>query len=170
MILVQQILIPVKRAELLKHDDLIEAARERLNCSIEIKNENELVIDGDAISEYNARIVLQAFARGFDFESACRLLNDERFFESIDMKELFKSEDQIKRIKARIIGSDGKTKNYIQSVSGVELAIYGDTVSMIGTVDEIKVARAAIDVLLEGGTHNKAYLLMEKAKRRLRGR
>ena len=163
-----QILIPTKRAELLKGKGLIDRACKRLGCKMEIRDENELVIDGDALSEYNARVVMQAFARGFDFDTACKLLSDERFFESIDMKQLFKSEEQIKRIKARIIGTDGKTKNYVQSVSGADVAIYGDTVSMIGTVDEIRVAKAAIEVLLEGGTHKKAYAIMEKAKRRLK--
>ena len=164
-----QILIPEKRAELLKGKGLLERACKRLGCSMELKDENELVIDGDALSEYNARVVMQAFARGCEFETACKLLSEERFFESVDMKQIFKSEEQIKRIKARVIGTDGKTKNYIQSVSGADLAIYGDTVSMIGTVDEIKIAKAAIEVLLDGGTHKKAYTIMEKAKRRLKG-
>ncbi len=164
----QQFLIPTKRAELLKGKTLMDSVRKRLGCRIEVRNENELLIDGDALEEYNARVVLQAFARGFEFETACKLLSDERFFESIDMKQLFNNEAQIKRIKARVIGTDGKTKSYVQSVSGADLAIYGDTVSMIGTVDEIRIARAAIEVLLEGGTHKKAYAIMEKAKRRLR--
>ncbi len=163
-----QLLIPTKRAELLKGKGLIASAQKRLGCRLKIKDENELVIDGDAFSEYNARIVMQAFARGFEFETACKLLSDDRFFESIDMKQIFKNEEQIKRIKARIIGSEGKAKSYVQSVSGADLAIYGDTVSLIGTVDEIRIAKAALEVLLEGGTHKKAYAIMEKAKRRLR--
>lgn len=164
----QQILIPAKRAELLKEKKLLESIRKRLGCSMEIRDGNSLVIEGDALNEYNARVVMQAFARGFDFDTACKLLGDDRFFESIDMKQIFKNEDQIKRIKARVIGTDGKTKGYVQSVSGVDMAIYGNTVSMIGTVDELRIAKAAIDVLLEGGTHKKAYAIMEKAKRRLR--
>ena len=163
-----QLLIPTKRAELLKGKGLIASAQKRLGCRLEIKDENELVIDGDALAEYNARVVMQAFARGFEFDTACKLLSEERFFESVDMKQVFRNEEQIKRIKARIIGTDGKTKSYIQEVSGADLAIYGDTVSMIGTIDEIKVAKAALEALLEGGTHKKAYALMEKARRRLK--
>ena len=165
----QQILIPTKRADLLKDKSLLATICKRLGCKIEIVDGNVLLIEGDAMNEYNARVVMQAFARGFEFETACKLLSEENFFESIDMKEFFKNEEQIKRIKARIIGSDGKTKNYVQSVSGADLVIYGDTVSLIGDVDEIKVARAAVDILLEGGTHSKAYAIMEKARRRLKG-
>ena len=165
----QQILIPTKRAELLKEKKLLDSIRTRLGCRMEIVDENVLLIEGEALNEYNARIVMQAFARGFDFNVACKLLGEENFFESIDMKQIFKNEEQIKRIKARVIGTEGKTKNYVQSVSGAELAIYGDTISLIGTVDEIKIAKAAIEILLEGGTHAKAYTIMEKAKRRLSG-
>lgn len=167
MILMQQMLIPTKRAELLKGEKLFNSVRQRLGCKIEIVDENVLLIEGEALNEYNAGVVLQAFARGFEFETACKLLGDENFFESVDMKQIFKNEDQIKRIKARIIGSDGKTKSYVQSVSGAYLVIYGDTVSMIGSVNEIKIARAAIDILLAGGTHKNAYAIMEKARRRL---
>jgi len=163
----QQLLMPLKRAELLKDKALLKSIHERLKCKIELHNSNELVIDGDSFNEYNARIVMQAFARGFEFNIACKLLSDEFFFESIDMKEAFKKEDQIKRIKARIIGKEGKTKNYIQTVSGVELVIYGNTISIIGKVNEIRIAAAAINILLEGGTHNKAYLVMEKTRRRI---
>lgn len=169
MIQVQQILIPAKRAELLKDKKLLDEVRKRLGCKMQVKDENALVIDGDALSEYNARIVMQAFARGFEFKIACKLLSDDYFFESIDMKEAFRNEEQRRRIKARVIGTEGKTKNYVQSVSGADLAIYGDTVSVIGKVDEIKIAKAAIEVLLEGGTHKKAYAIMEAAKRRLGG-
>lgn len=165
----QQILIPTKRAELLKDRKLFDNVCKRLGCKIEIAEENVLLIEGDALNEYNARAVLQAFARGFDFEVACKLLSDDNFFESVDMKQIFKNEEQIRRIKARVIGTEGKTKNYVQSVSGADLTIYGDTISFIGTVDEIKIARAAVDILLEGGTHSKAYTIMEKTRRRLSG-
>ncbi len=162
-----QILIPTKRAELLKDKKFLASICKRLKCRIELRNENELMLDGDALDEYNARIVMQAFARGFDFDVACKLLSYERFFESIDMKELFKNEYQIRRIKARVIGTDGKTKNYVQSVSGADIVIYGNSISIIGKVEEIKIARAALDILLKGGTHKNAYFIMEKVRRRM---
>jgi ribosomal RNA assembly protein len=164
----QHLIIPLKRAELL-NKPLLGLIRKRLECSVQLQNGNELVIEGDALSEYNAMNVMHAFARGFDFNTACKLLSDDYFFKSINLKEVLKNENHIRRIKARIIGREGKTKSYVQSVSGVDLMIYGDTVSMIGKVDEIEVALAAINVLLESGMHNKAYTLMEKAKRRMYG-
>jgi ribosomal RNA assembly protein len=164
----QHLIIPLKRAELLTKP-LLGLICKRLECSVQLQNGNELVIKGDALSEYNAMNVMQAFGRGFSFNTACKLLSDDYFFKSIDLKEVLKNQNHIRRIKARIIGKEGKTKSYVQAVSGVDLMIYGDTVSLIGKVDEIKVALAAITVLLESGTHNKAYTVMEKTKRRMNG-
>jgi ribosomal RNA assembly protein len=166
----QQFLIPTRRAKLLEKGKLMEQLRERLGCSIELKDGNDVTVDGGAFEEYNARNVIQAFGRGFDIDKAYKLLSDDYFFESIDMKDAFKSQDRIVRIKSRVIGAEGKTKNYIQEVSGAEMAIYGNTISIIGTVDEIKIAKAALNILLEGGTHSKAYFVMEKARRELRKR
>ena len=163
----QHITIPTRRAELLKDNSFLKEVSKRLGCKIKISNGNELAIEGEPLNEYDARNVIQAFARGFDFNVACKLLLDDHFFDSVDLREVFNSEDQIKRIKARIIGREGKTKTYVQSVSGVDLVIYGDTVSMIGKVNDIKIARAAIDILIDGGTHNKAYTVMEKTRRKL---
>ncbi len=58
----------------------------------------------------------------------------------------------------------------MQSISGAELCVYGNTVSVIGTVDELRIISAALDILIEGGTHKKAYVVMEKTKRNVRGR
>ncbi len=161
--------IPTKRAELLAEKPFLASVCKRLGCKINISNGNELAIEGDPLNEYEASLVIKAFARGFDFEVACKLLHEDMFFESRDLKAVFKKEAQITRIKARIIGREGKTKNYIQEVSGVDLVIYGDTVSLIGKVDDIKTALSAIDILIDGGTHNAAYTVMEKTRRRLGG-
>ena len=64
--------------------------RERLGCRIELAD-NDLTIEGEPYNEYNAKNVLQAFARGFDLNKAFRLLNDDIFFQQINLKELFRT-------------------------------------------------------------------------------
>ncbi|MDE1762293.1 MAG: hypothetical protein KGH59_02525 [Candidatus Micrarchaeota archaeon] len=164
----QHLLIPSKRAKLLSEKGMLKSIEKRLNCKIEVHDENQLVIEGDPYDEYNAKNVMSAFGRGFDIDQAYMLLSDEYFFTPINLKELFRSKDQITRVKGRIIGQEGKTKEYIEAVSGAKLCIYEGTVSMIGTIEQIKVANVAIQILLEGGTHKKAYRVMEKARRNLR--
>lgn len=162
----EQILIPQKRAKLLKN--IRKEAEEELNCNIEIIDENSVVIKGDAYAEYNAKNVIQAFGRGFGMERARRLLDDEYYFKFVNLKDFLKNEEQMRRIKARIIGKNGKTKLYIEEVSGAYISIYGHTIGIIGTTGQIGIASAALQILLEGGTHKKAYRTIERMRRKLR--
>ncbi len=162
----QHLLIPKERIKALNKDKALQTLKERLGCKIEISNENEISIDGEAYDEYNARNVLSAFGRGFDEKTSLKLLEDDFFFTSINLKEEFKIPKSIHRMKARLIGLDGKTKTYIESVSGVSISIYGNTISFIGSVEDIKIANSAIEILLEGGTHKKAYAVMERLRRK----
>ncbi len=164
----EQILIPHKRSRKLTEDKtLLADLRAKLKCKISIEDGNEVVLDGEPYDEYNARMVVQAFGRGFDVQKAYKLLTDNYFFKSVDLKPLFHTREQIHRVEARIIGREGKTKEYIEAVSGVDMEIFGNTVSMIGTTEQIRVADAAMQVLLGGGTHKKAYRVMEGAKRKM---
>ncbi len=161
----QQLLIPETRAKLLRDKKFASSISKRLGCKIKLVGENTVEINGDGYAEYNAHSVLQAFGKGFGIESAYMLLSEEYFFKSIDIKDFFKSDDQARRVKARIIGREGKTKNYIEQVSGAQLIIYNNSVSLIGTIDELRIAETGINALINGDTHKKAYRLMENARK-----
>ena len=162
----EQLLIPEKRVELLK--DVLERVEKATGCNISIEDGNRVVISGDAYAEYNGKNIVQAIGRGFDYSKAMLLLSDEYFSKYINMKELFKNEEHIRRIKARIIGRSGTTKEYIEEVSGSFVSVYGNTIGIIGRVYEIEIASSAMQVLLEGGTHKKAYRIMEALRRKKR--
>ena len=161
----QQVLIPKKRAELLKKH--LAELSSKLNCKISINNENEVLIEGDPYDEYNAKNVITAFGRGFDIENALKLTRDNYFFKSINLKEIFKNKDRIIMVEGRVIGKNGKSKEYIESVSGAQISIFGGTISLIGTNEEISIAESAINVLIDGGTHKKAYRVMEATRKRM---
>ncbi|MGB9732452.1 MAG: KH domain-containing protein [Candidatus Micrarchaeia archaeon] len=161
----QQILIPKKRAELLRK--YIDELESRLRCKIRIEDENEVVIEGEPYDEYIARGVITAFGRGFDIDNALKLLSDNYFFKSINLKEIFKNKDRIIMMEGRVIGKEGKSKKYIESVSGAQISIFGGTISLIGTNEEIAIAESAINVLIEGGTHKKAYRVMEAMRKKM---
>ncbi len=165
MIIMQQILIPKKRAELLRK--YIDELESRLRCKIRIEDENEVVIEGEPYDEYIARGVITAFGRGFDIDNALKLLSDNYFFKSINLKEIFKNKDRIIMMEGRVIGKEGKSKKYIESVSGAQISIFGGTISLIGTNEEIAIAESAINVLIEGGTHKKAYRVMEAMRKKM---
>lgn len=163
----EQILIPHKRAALLDKKTIGELVA-RLGCKIEIED-NVLTIDGESYDEFNAKNVITAFGRGFSLDKAYRLLNEDFFFQQINLKDAFGSKEQIMRVKARIIGTEGKAKEYIESVSGADIAVFGSSVSIIGKIDDLKVAEAAVRMLIGGGTHKTAYMVMEKERMKLEG-
>jgi ribosomal RNA assembly protein len=159
----EHILIPEKRAESLSK--IIKEVSKVLNCRLEIVDGNNITVTGEAYDEYNARNVIQAYGRGFDINDAYKLLGEEIFFKFTDLKDFFRNDEQRRRIRARMIGREGKTKLYIEEISGAKIAIYGNTIGMIGTVEQLRIASAALQVLVEGGTHKKAYNIMERMRR-----
>ena len=163
----EEVFIPVERLGLLKSDrkgwKLIEDSCE---CRLSIEDGEGVIIEGKAYGEFVAKNIIYAFGRGFDMEIARRLLNDEFYFSSIDLKQALGNEKRVARIKARIIGENGRTKRYIESVSSAKMSVYGDTVSLIGSMYEIREAETAVNTLIEGGTHKLAYLRMEAAHRK----
>lgn len=162
----EQILIPEKRAAILKEKEL-KALAKRLECKLSVSEGNKVGIEGEPYAEYNAKNVIQAFGRGFDLSTAFKLLDEDYFFEYINLRDSFRNKEQLQRIKARIIGEEGKAKSHMESVSNASICVFGSTVSLIGTIDEISVAKAAIAVLINGGTHKTAYMVMEKEKQKL---
>ena len=164
----QQVYIPSERIRKLRKDRKMLDALERIcKCTIDVKEEDSIVINAqDGYGEFLARNVLFAFGRGFELLDAEKLLNDEYYFNSIDVGQILGSEKRVKQVKARIIGEDGRTKTYIESVSGAKLSIYGDTVSFIGTPSQVSEAETAVDILIHGGTHKVAYSRMETVHRK----
>ncbi|MGD0511282.1 MAG: KH domain-containing protein [Candidatus Micrarchaeaceae archaeon] len=163
----QQLYIPAKRLRLIRDKKyIIETVERQCGCKVTIGSDDVVEINGDAFSEFNAKNMLQAFGRGFDIETACKLNDMDYYFASIDLEQLVNSEKRKKQVKARIIGREGRTKKYIEEVSGAKISIYGDTASFLGTIDEINEAETAVNTLIDGGTHRLAYARMEAAHRK----
>ena len=118
----ENILIPAARVRALK--EAIAPIEKRIGCKIKIENRNEIVIDGDSYSEYVARNIVQAIARGFRLNTALKLLNEDYFFDSIDIADIAPNKLKKKRMVARIIGTGGKAKIYMEEVSGASIEIY----------------------------------------------
>jgi ribosomal RNA assembly protein len=82
--------------------------------------------------------------------------------EIINLTEHIKSRKRLKILKGRIIGTGGKTKEYIEKFVDVKLSILGKTVSIIGEWEKISIAREAIMMILRGCTHKTLYRWLEQ--------
>lgn len=129
--------------------------------------EGDVLIDGDnGLDVYNARQIINAISRGFNPDEALKLLNDENIFEIINISDYARNnKNDLKRIKGRLIGRNGKAKEMIQNLTNVSLSIYGKTASMIGKNDGVDTARHAINNLLSGSRHGKVYAYLERQRK-----
>ncbi|MGI0100549.1 MAG: KH domain-containing protein [Candidatus Micrarchaeaceae archaeon] len=165
--MMQQVYIPRERIRKLKEDkELVKRIEKLCGCSIRFCEDDIVEVTGEAYPEYAAKSVIFAFGRGFEITIACKLADKDYYFNSIDLGQVISSDKRVRQLKARIIGKEGRTKRYIEEVSSAKISVYGDTVSFIGTIEEINEAETAVNTLMEGGTHRLAYIRMEAAHRK----
>jgi len=130
---------------------------------VKISFDKDVSIESDdSIKVMNAKEVIKAFGRGFDFEDALYLLDDSYVFCVINIKDFSgKSVSRLNELRGRVIGKKGKTKDIIEKIADVKLSIYGKTVSIVGRWDSINLVREAICMLLEGRKHGTVYRFLE---------
>jgi ribosomal RNA assembly protein len=119
---------------------------------------------------FKAKDVITALGRGFSPEHAFRLIRDEEaMLDIIDLRTVFgKSEADIKRVKGRIIGMNGKTRRIIEELTDTNVAVFGHTVAIIGTVEQVQAAREAIEMLVKGSMHSTVYRFLHRKRRELK--
>ncbi len=119
---------------------------------------------------FRAREVITAVARGFSPDRAFRLVRDEdAVLEIIDLREIFgRSESELQRVKGRIIGQEGKTRRIIEELTDAEVSVHGHTVSIIAGLDEMEIARQAVEMLLRGSQHSTVYNFLNRKRRDLK--
>jgi ribosomal RNA assembly protein len=113
-----------------------------------------------------AKDLVTAIGRGFAPEVAFRLIRNENdVFDLIDLRVIFgRSEADIKRIKSRIIGSEGKTRRLIEELTEANITIYGHTVGIIGSYEEADAARNAVQMIIEGCEHKTVYRYLQRKR------
>ncbi len=119
---------------------------------------------------FRAQEVIAAVGRGFSPERAFRLVNDEdAVLEVIDLRELFgSSQAELKRVKGRIIGQEGKTRRIVEEMTEADVSVHGHTVAIIANLDQMEVAREAIKMLLRGSKHSTVYRYLHRKRRELK--
>lgn len=115
---------------------------------------------------FKAKDTVTAIGRGFSPEQAFRLIrNEDDIFDFIDLRTVFgRSESDIKRIKGRIIGANGKTRSLIEQLTEANVVVYGHTIGIVGTYGQVDVARNAIQMLINGSQHHSVYKYLQKKR------
>ncbi|MCF2139013.1 MAG: KH domain-containing protein [Candidatus Lokiarchaeota archaeon] len=122
-----------------------------------------------SIRVYTAQSILNAINYGFNPQKALKLLDAENIFELINLEQIVgHSERKLRRMKGRLIGDQGKIRQDIEKYSKVNLSIYGKYLALIGEFDSIKIAKKAINMILQGAPHKTVinYLHEEYQKKK----
>jgi ribosomal RNA assembly protein len=123
----------------------------------------------DPLAVWRARDIVIAIARGFSPKKSFRLLDEDEAMEVMDLTDFVgRSENALKRIRGRIIGENGKTRRSIEELTGVNLSVYGRTVSIIGEYDQLSVAKEAIMLFIRGAQHGTVYRFLHRKSRELK--
>lgn len=118
----------------------------------------------DPVLAIKAREIVNAMARGFSEERAFRLLAEDAYLEILDIKDFAQSRNRVAQIRARVIGTRGKTRRLIEELTGVEMSIWGHTIALIGGAFEMAIAREAVVMLLRGSEHKTVYRFLERKR------
>ena len=123
----------------------------------------------DSLKAYQTKSVIEAIGRGFNPNIALSLLNDDICFEIIPIQNFSgKNKNNLIRIKSRVIGTRGKCRKTIESLTNTEISIYGKTVSIIGELQNVLIAKKAVEDILAGAPHSPVYKTIELSFRKLR--
>ena len=166
--------IPKERVGVLVGPDgkVKQKIEEKLMVELQIESESggvTIVLSertNDPSLLFRAKDVVTAIGRGFSPEHAFRLLrNEDDIFDFIDFRVIFgRSESDIKRVKGRIIGANGKTRKLIEELTDASVVIYGHTVGFIGTFEQVDVARNAVQMLIDGSQHHTVYKYLQRKR------
>lgn len=144
---------------------------------IEKKSESTITIDstegevhiegregGDPIKALRVAEVIKAIGRGFSPQNAFQLLDDDFLILAvISLSHL--SPKTLNRVKGRVIGRNGKTRQTIENLAEVTISVYGKTISLIGYSNQIKTASEALAMLIHGAPHSSVYSFLERRRR-----
>jgi ribosomal RNA assembly protein len=144
-----------------------EELEEDSNCSINIdSNEGEVFIKGsDSIKLFTLKEVIRAIARGFNPETAKLLLKQDYSLEIISLNDFNTHKSHQHRLKGRVIGRNGKSRESIEQLTDCFISVFGKTVAIIGEITKVPLAKKAVESLLMGSMHGSVYKWLEKHRR-----
>ncbi len=131
-----------------------------LNVKIDVKGK-QATISGDPLQEYEASIVLEAMSFGFSAKKALQLKNENFVFRKLLIKQFTKRKD-LHDVRARLIGTRGKTKRTMEEISGCKIILHDNTLGILGPADKIEEATTALTNLIRGSKQANVYYFLER--------
>ena len=148
-----------------------EEIEDRSGAVLDIDSDSgEVKIESENIEEpvmaLKVADIVNAIGVGFSPERAFRLFHEDVYFASFDIRDYVgKDANHVRRIRARIIGTKGKTRRIIEDLTGADISIHRNYVGVIGDLLELDVGKTAVDMILNGSEHSSVYRFLEGKRR-----
>jgi len=166
MIFEDNILIPKVRVPILigKGGSVKKKIEENGKVILLIQKDGDVQIKGeDAFEVSVARTVVEAVGRGFNPAMAIKLFKEDYGLEILSVTDFgAKTRSRRIQVKGLVIGDQGKTKRALERTTGVNICIFGKTVSIIGPIESVQKARQAVEMFLTGSEHGSVYRFLER--------
>jgi len=141
--------------------------KKRLEKLLNVKITNkgkDVSINGKAEDEYIAEKVIDALNFGFPFSIVILIKKEDYLFEIINIKDYTKRKD-LSRIKARIIGTKGKTLNTLNQLTDCFFEINENQIGIIGLPEDIKNGQESIISIIRGAKQGNVYSFVKKVRK-----
>ena len=150
-------IISEKIARIIKNKKRLE---KELNIKIS-NNGKEVSLSGEPVDEYVAEKVLEALNLGFPLEIALLIKEEDYTFEILNMRDFTKKKD-FPRIRARIIGKEGKTLRTLNNLTNCNFEVLDKEIGIVGDAENIEAARQSVISLIQGAKQANVYAYLEK--------
>ncbi len=151
-----------KLNELRKNKSQLE---KKLNTKITLKGRQVTLISKNPLDEYEASIILDAMNFGFSAKKVLMIKEQEMLFRIINIKN-FTRKKNLNEVRARIIGTKGRTKRTIEDISNCHILIKDNEVGIICNAYDIEEIITGITNLIRGTKQSNTYRYLEKMNRR----
>lgn len=143
--------------ELEREQDFLER---KLKVKIQIIGK-KVTFEGDPFDEYEASLVLEAISFGYPARAAILLKDEEFIFRKVNLKD-FTRRKNLEVVRARVIGTYGRTKRTIENLADCKIIIKDNEVGVLCPAEEIDYVITALGNLIRGSKQANVYNFLER--------